>query len=128
MLGGKLVMRLVVRPVIFPGGRRLRAGPGLALDITGNGAAGRGYASIQRWPLVFQDSRLPSLSSVLLPRVGFSRVGHSRVGPGKHSIGRRPGSAIRASFFGRRDRPFRPRGSPRLTAQPHRERDGRQAE
>ena len=113
LLGGRLVMGLVRRPWIFPGGLLLRAGLGFALDLTGNGAVCRGFARIQGMVLVFLDSWLVSLS---------------RIGRGAHRIGRRPGLEVRAGFLLGRGRPFWRRGGPRLAAQPHRERDGGQQE
>jgi len=101
LLGGRLVMGLVGRPLIFPSGLLLRAGPGFALGLTGNGAACRGFARIHGMVLVFRDGWLLRLS---------------RAGLGKHRMGWRSGLAVRAGFFGCRGGPFRRRGGSRLAA------------
>lgn len=94
-------MELAGQPLIFPGGLLLPTGPGFALDMTGNGAARRAFASIQFRSLAFPDGWL------LCP---------SRAGPGEHRIGRRLGLEIRAGAVGCSGRPFQRRGGSRLAA------------
>lgn len=101
LLVGRQVVDLVGRLRIFPSGLLLRTGQGSALDMTGNGAPCRAFASIQFRSLAFPDSWLLS---------------PSRVGLGERPIGRLLGLAIRAGADGSRGRPFRRRGGSRLAA------------
>jgi hypothetical protein len=92
LLAGGQVMDLAGRLRILPGGLLLQTGHGFALDMTGNGAPCRAFASIQFRSYVFLDSWLLS---------------PSRAGLGERRIGRRLSLTIRAGAVGCRGRSFR---------------------